>query len=325
MGEAEKIRPYRVLLNGGEQVTYARTNGEFIFRDVAPGRYVVDVSSVDELFPQFKVDVAVDGVIRAIEYQYPGTANACLPVCLPVFYTQLMCMSPTRAGAPKARAEYPLAVEPVAELDYFEEREKFSLMQFIMNPSFLTIVLPIGLLYLLPKLSEAMMGMCTVASCLRGATNLTPRMMQTPKSSRRPRKSLAPKIHRKSFRVCLVAPKQRQTTVTVTRLIQTSVHRDPNRAHCIRSGRLHNMIYDRNTCDLPLIPYSTRVALQINMVQLGFHRFVSTFAVVTWCAERLLPWALSISVTLVAAAPQSFSCLPLPIVSMSSSMSLSDP
>ncbi|GMF21419.1 unnamed protein product [Phytophthora fragariaefolia] len=44
----------------------------------------------------------------------------------------------------------------VKELDYFEQREKFNLLGMIMSPSFLTIIVPIGLLYLLPKLSEGM-------------------------------------------------------------------------------------------------------------------------------------------------------------------------
>ncbi|KAJ0390401.1 hypothetical protein P43SY_011618 [Pythium insidiosum] len=72
IGEAEKVQPYRVLLNGGEQVTYARADGQFVFRDVEPGRYVIDIPSTEHLFSQYKIDIAEDGVIRAIEYQYPG-------------------------------------------------------------------------------------------------------------------------------------------------------------------------------------------------------------------------------------------------------------
>lgn len=81
---------------------------------------------------QYKLDVAEDGVIRALEYKYPG--------------------------AGKQRADYPLVAEAVTELDYFEQREKFNLLGLIMNPSFLTVIVPIGLLYILPKLSESMMG-----------------------------------------------------------------------------------------------------------------------------------------------------------------------
>lgn len=158
-----------MLLNGGEQVTYARADGSFVFRDVAPGRYVVDIPSEVYLFSQvrmpatvwlfiqvahsctdvraaaavvplsihaiatqYKLDVAEDGVIRALEYKYPG--------------------------AGKQRADYPLVAEAVTELAYFEEREKFNLLGLIMSPSFLTVIVPIGLLYILPKLSESMMG-----------------------------------------------------------------------------------------------------------------------------------------------------------------------
>ncbi|TYZ63122.1 hypothetical protein PybrP1_008205 [[Pythium] brassicae (nom. inval.)] len=128
---AEKVAPFKVLLNGGEQVTYARADGSFVFRNVASGRYVVDIPSELFLFSQYKLDVAPDGVIRALEYKYPG--------------------------AGKQRAEYPLVAEAVTELNYFEQREKFNLLGLIMSPSFLTIVVPIGLLYVLPKLSEGMM------------------------------------------------------------------------------------------------------------------------------------------------------------------------
>ncbi|KAG1693250.1 hypothetical protein DVH05_023716 [Phytophthora capsici] len=126
----EKVEPLKVQLNGGEQTTFVRSDGSFVFRDLEPGRYVVDIPSTQFLFSQYKVDVAADGLIRALEYKYPG--------------------------APKMRADYPLNVEPVKQLDYFEQREKFNLLGLIMNPSFLTIVVPIGLLYLLPKLQEGM-------------------------------------------------------------------------------------------------------------------------------------------------------------------------
>ncbi|RLN46885.1 hypothetical protein BBJ29_002905 [Phytophthora kernoviae] len=126
----EKVEPLKVQLNGGEQTAFVRSDGSFLFRDVAPGRYVVDIPSQEFLFSQYKLDVGADGLIRALEYKYPG--------------------------APKARADYPLDVEAVKQLNYFEQREKFNLLGLIMNPSFLTIIVPIGLLYLLPKLQEGM-------------------------------------------------------------------------------------------------------------------------------------------------------------------------
>lgn len=48
----EKVPPIKVLLNGGEQATFTRWDGSFVFRDVAPGRYVVDVPSETFLFSQ---------------------------------------------------------------------------------------------------------------------------------------------------------------------------------------------------------------------------------------------------------------------------------
>ena len=126
----KQIEPLRVQLNGGEQTTFVRADGSFQFRDVAPGRYVVDIPSTTFLFSRYKVDVAVDGLVRAVEYKY--------------------------VGAPTTRTSYPLVVEPVKQLEYFEQREQFHLLGLVMNPSFLTIVVPIALLYVLPKLTEGM-------------------------------------------------------------------------------------------------------------------------------------------------------------------------
>lgn len=109
---AEKVAPIKVVLNGGEQATFTRWDGSFVFRDVSPGRYVVDIPSEQFLFSQvcllfrsaarlqhlaqiclfvcglyfprrnqFKVDIAEDGVIRALEYKYPGmrvVSRSCL-------------------------------------------------------------------------------------------------------------------------------------------------------------------------------------------------------------------------------------------------------
>jgi hypothetical protein len=156
----EKVPPIKVLLSGddGEQATFTRWDGSFVFRDVSPGRYVVDIPSETYLFSQvgerqpramttkhnaltrllcslqFKLDVAEDGLIRALEYKYPG--------------------------APKARADYPLMAESLTTINYFEQREKFNLLGLLMNPSFLTIIVPIGLLYILPKLSAGMGAWC---------------------------------------------------------------------------------------------------------------------------------------------------------------------
>ncbi|UIZ25456.1 hypothetical protein KXD40_006222 [Peronospora effusa] len=126
----EQVEPFIVKLNGGEQTTFVRSDGSFLFRDVAFGRYVVDIPSTKFLFSQYKVDVGADGLIRSLEYKY--------------------------VGAPKTHVSYPLVVEPVKQLEYFEQREKLHLLGLIMNPSFLTIVVPIALLYVLPKLTEGM-------------------------------------------------------------------------------------------------------------------------------------------------------------------------
>ncbi|CAI5726404.1 unnamed protein product [Hyaloperonospora brassicae] len=127
---AEPVEPLVVQLDGGAQTAFVRADGSFRFADVAIGRHVVSIPSTALLFGQFQVDIEADGAVRVREAAY--------------------------VGAPWTAARYPLEAEPVKALEYFDPREKFNVLTLGMNPSFLTIIVPIGLLYVLPKLTAGM-------------------------------------------------------------------------------------------------------------------------------------------------------------------------
>jgi hypothetical protein len=59
---------------------------------------------------------------------------------------------------------HPLIVDAHASINYFQPREKLSLLDLVRNPSFLALIVPIAMVWLLPKLSEGMMGI----GCLFG-------------------------------------------------------------------------------------------------------------------------------------------------------------
>ncbi|OQR97064.1 hypothetical protein ACHHYP_20634 [Achlya hypogyna] len=127
----ETLSPFQVVLDGGVRTTLSKADGHFAFYDVAPGRYTIDVFSPVYMFSQFKVDIAADEQIRVLEFKFPGTGK--LPV------------------------GHPLRVEAHAKIQYFQPREKLSLLDLVRNPSFLALIVPIFMVWLLPKISEGMM------------------------------------------------------------------------------------------------------------------------------------------------------------------------
>ncbi|KAF0699300.1 Aste57867_10142 [Aphanomyces stellatus] len=125
------IPSFQVVLDGGARSTLSKQDGHFIFHDVPAGRYTVDIHSPVYMFSQFKVDISASGDVRALEFKYPGT--------------------------PKIAVTHPLAAEALVKVQYFQPREKFSAMDLVRNPSFLGLIVPIVLVWLLPKLTESML------------------------------------------------------------------------------------------------------------------------------------------------------------------------
>ncbi|RLO05746.1 hypothetical protein DYB28_013555 [Aphanomyces astaci] len=139
----------QVVLDGGARSTLSTHDGRFYFYDVPAGRYTVDIHSPVYIFSQFKVDISTTGDIRVLEFKYPGT--------------------------PKLAVSHPLVVDALAQVQYFQvrqventivgrvltlvlqPREKFSVIDLIKNPSFLALIVPLFMVWVLPKLTESML------------------------------------------------------------------------------------------------------------------------------------------------------------------------
>jgi len=48
----------KVLLNGGAYVTFVKADGSFVFRDLAPATYVLEVNNVNFAFEPVRVDIS---------------------------------------------------------------------------------------------------------------------------------------------------------------------------------------------------------------------------------------------------------------------------
>jgi len=105
----QKFVGARVLLNGGEQVALVRADGSFRFGRVAAGRsYTVDVAMIDFEFPTLRVDVSAKAGQR-------GRVSA---VQLPT----------------NQRVAVPLVLKPVAQAQYFQQREPVNVFGMLKNP-----------------------------------------------------------------------------------------------------------------------------------------------------------------------------------------------
>ena len=81
------------------------------------GVYLLDVSSIHDIFPQMKIKVsAEDGKISVIEYKY--------------------------LGAKSIRSSYPIILTALGPLKYFKERQPFSILGMILgNPMIILMVI----------------------------------------------------------------------------------------------------------------------------------------------------------------------------------------
>lgn len=130
--DRSRLGTTELVLNGGEYRTFSRTDGSFVFYDVQPGIYLLDVLSVDYFFSQIKLSLpdSIDQQIQCVEYKYPG--------------------------ATKVAAPYPLRLVGGGKKQYFDVREQPGLHTLFRNPMMLMLVVTGGLVVLMPKMMENM-------------------------------------------------------------------------------------------------------------------------------------------------------------------------
>jgi hypothetical protein len=118
----------RILIDEGLYVGIPQVDGTFVICGVPSGSYIVSVISPLHVFEPVRVDINAKGKTRArkVNFIQPG---------------EVVTM------------KYPLNFETHGIPNYFQKREVYRLTDVIMNPMFLTLLIPLALLLILPKLA----------------------------------------------------------------------------------------------------------------------------------------------------------------------------
>ncbi|KAK3211855.1 hypothetical protein Dsin_016561 [Dipteronia sinensis] len=122
-----KISNVKVILNGGQSITYLRPDGYFSFHNMSAGTHLIEVSAIGYFFSPVRVDVSA---------RNPGKVQAAL--------------TETRRGLTE------LVLEPLREEHYYEIREPFNIMSVVKSPMGLMMGFMLVVVFLMPKLMENM-------------------------------------------------------------------------------------------------------------------------------------------------------------------------
>ncbi|XP_078439482.1 ER membrane protein complex subunit 7 homolog [Wolffia australiana] len=126
-GHHAKMPNVKIILNGGQRVTFARQNGFFSFDNVPAGTHLIEVSAMGFLFSPVRVDISAKN---------PGKIQAAL--------------------TENRRALSELILEPMREEQYYEVREPFSVMSLVKSPMGLMVGFMLIVVFIMPKLVENM-------------------------------------------------------------------------------------------------------------------------------------------------------------------------
>uniref|UniRef100_A0A023FL78 Putative carbohydrate binding protein n=1 Tax=Amblyomma cajennense TaxID=34607 RepID=A0A023FL78_AMBCJ len=127
---SEWLTSTRILVNGGEQLGFLRSDGSFSVHNLSPGSYVVEVANPDHMYEPVRVDINSKGKFRARRVNY--------------IQSNLI-----------QTLAYPLKIKSRGPFQYFQVRETWRITDFLMNPMVLMMVVPLLLIMVLPKLMNA--------------------------------------------------------------------------------------------------------------------------------------------------------------------------
>ena len=122
-----KVSNVKVILNGGQRVTFLRPDGYFSFHNVPAGTHLIEVAALGYFFSPVRVDVSA---------RNPGKIQAAL--------------TESRRGLTE------FVLEPLKEEQYYEIREPFSIMSIVKSPMGLMVGFMLIVVFLMPKLMENM-------------------------------------------------------------------------------------------------------------------------------------------------------------------------
>ncbi|KAJ4707851.1 ER membrane protein complex subunit 7-like [Melia azedarach] len=122
-----KISNAKVILNGGQRMTFLRPDGYFSFHNMSAGTHLIEVAAIGYFFSPVRVDVSA---------RNPGKVQAAL--------------TETRRGLNE------LVLEPLRDEQYYEIREPFSIMSIVKSPMGLMVGFMLVVVFIMPKLMENM-------------------------------------------------------------------------------------------------------------------------------------------------------------------------
>ncbi|KAJ9167712.1 hypothetical protein P3X46_019318 [Hevea brasiliensis] len=122
-----KLSNVKVILNGGQSITFLRPDGYFSFYNVPAGTHLIEVAAIGYFFSPVRVDVSA---------RFPGQVQAAL--------------TENRRGLSE------LVLEPLRDEQYYEIREPFSIMSVVKSPMGLMVGFMLVVMFLMPKLMENM-------------------------------------------------------------------------------------------------------------------------------------------------------------------------
>ncbi|KAJ9184050.1 hypothetical protein P3X46_007832 [Hevea brasiliensis] len=122
-----KLSDVKVMLNGGQSITFLRPDGYFSFYNVSAGTHLIEAAAIGYFFSPVRVDVSA---------RFPGKVQAAL--------------TENRRGLSE------LVLEPLKDEQYYEIREPFSIMSVVKSPMGLMVGFMLVVMFLMPKLVENM-------------------------------------------------------------------------------------------------------------------------------------------------------------------------
>ncbi|VVB10721.1 unnamed protein product [Arabis nemorensis] len=125
IGHAAKFSNIKVVLNGGQYITFLRPDGYFTFHKVPAGTHLIEVYALGYFFSPVRVDVSA---------RHRGKVQATL--------------TETR------RSLTELVLEPLRAEQYYEMREPFNVMSIVKSPMGLMVGFMVLVMFVMPKMME---------------------------------------------------------------------------------------------------------------------------------------------------------------------------
>lgn len=123
----------KILVNYGQYIGYPREDGSFEVDNLPPDSYVVEVMHPKFIYEPIRVDITSKGKIRA------RRVNHIQPAIVQTL-------------------DYPLKFKPRSLHNYFLPRETWRIMDLLLNPMVIMMVLPLVIIWLLPKMMNPQEG-----------------------------------------------------------------------------------------------------------------------------------------------------------------------